>query len=653
MQVKTRWMGWAGVAAALVLAGAVRFHDLSRSAVRSDEINFMSYVARGQSLVDLWRTPPWFNQIPLADSIPIVWSRLTGQAASEGMIRQPFALLGWLTVAFCTAWMIRRRGWCAGLLLGGWMAVLPYHVYHSREAYYYVLVMFFAAGMVLRGADFMVRRKVGVSLRVHDYVEWTVWALLTCLSHMSAWVVVGVAWCLLVTAGFHSGPSADRKRHALAMGVVAVAMGLGIIRWVLRALYEMKRAAADSSVHIGVAFDFVGPRVLPFFAGGANAVGVGLLALVVAAAVWIGRKSRWRIFRDDPLYTAMTGMTFLGLLGSYAYIFAAGGGDKAKLTYFSANLPTFLVWAAMTIDQALASLDERTRIRVTVAAVAVLAAMLLVPAWQVTQLTGKPTPYRLLRDWLDNNLPAGEVVVVDRWLEPWNEMALYAPSNVTVTFTVPDEPYEAAYVANRWRETTQAAFEQNEAQAFLRLSRNHEERVGLWKWPEKWFAHRAVVTNEAAVWLRDTGFAPMEEYYTQTNRVMPEIFYNTRAERAERAAAAGQKSILFFGAGWRLFKPWPQGDFANYQLLEHEASVMIYNLTGQAGRFRGEMVAAGAGGPVAVQVNDSEALSFPANRLTTQTFDIELAAGENAATLRVVEPGATLVVRRIWVTPQL
>ena len=364
---------------------------------------------------------------------------------------------------------------------------------------------------------------------------------MTCLSHMSAWVVVGVAWCLLVTAGFHSGPSADHKAPA-RQG--RAGMGLGIIRWVLRALYEMKRAAADSSVHIGVAFDFVGPRVLPFFAGGANAVGVGLLAWVVAAAVWFGRKSRWRIFRDDPLYTAMTGMTFLGLLGSYAYIFAAGGGDKAKLTYFSANLPTFLVWAAMTIDQALASLDERTRIRVTVAAVAVLAAMLLVPAWQVTQLTGKPTPYRLLRDWLDNNLPAGEVVVVDRWLEPWNEMALYAPSNVTVTFTVPDEPYEAAYVANRWRETTQAAFEQNEAQAFLRLSRNHEERVGLWKWPEKWFAHRAVVTNEAAVWLRDTGFAPMEEYYTQTNRVMPEILQHaSRAPSGRRPP--GRKAFCF------------------------------------------------------------------------------------------------------------
>ena len=174
MQVKTRWMGWAGVAAALVLAGAVRFHDLSRSAVRSDEINFMSYVARGQSLVDLWRTPPWFNQIPLADSIPIVWSRLTGQAASEGMIRQPFALLGWLTVAFCVVWMLRRRGTGAGLLLGVWMALLPYHVYHSREAYYYVLVMFFAAGMVLRGADFMGGWCVAPSARL---CRWTVWAL--------------------------------------------------------------------------------------------------------------------------------------------------------------------------------------------------------------------------------------------------------------------------------------------------------------------------------------------------------------------------------------------------------------------------------------------------------------------------------------------
>ena len=645
--------GWLVFGAVLALAGWTRFYDLGRAASRSDELNMIHYAQGAKTLTDLWVHPPWLNQMPLVDSIPVVWSRCQPwRQPDEAMTREPFALLGWLTVAFCTAWMIRRRGWCAGLLLGGWMAVLPYHVYHSREAYYYVLVMFFAAGMVLRGADFMARLRAGEGLRVRNYLEWAGWALGACLGHMCAWVVAGIAGALLAIAGWKSGDAAQQRRHRRAMVFVAVGLGLAMSRWVFRAFLEMKRTSVAPEGHFGSAFSFVGPRVLPIFAGGVNVAGILILLAAAAAVAVVFMHRRNARTTPDLLYVALAWLAGMGLAGSYAYIMGVGGA-KAKLVYFSPNLPAFLAFAALSVDKAWDIVAPRRHLLLKVGSAVLLTGALLVPAWQVTQLTGKPTPYRLLRDWLDNNLPAGEVVVVDRWLEPWNEMALYAPSNVTVTFTVPDEPYEAAYVANRWRETTQAAFEQNEAQAFLRLSRNHEERVGLWKWPEKWFAHRAVVTNEAAVWLRDTGFAPMEEYYTQTNRVMPEIFYNTRAERAERAAAAGQKSILFFGAGWRLFKPWPQGDFANYQLLEHEASVTIYNLTGQAGRFRGEMVAAGAGGPVAVQVNDSEALSFPANRLTTQTFDIELAAGENMVTLRVVDSGSTLVVRRIGVTPQL
>ena len=156
-----RWIKIGTLGLVLALAAGLRFADLSRSAVRSDEINFLNYVERDQSLVDLWKTPPWFNQIPLADSVSIVWARLTRQDASEAVIRQPFALLGWLTVAFGALWATRRRGLGAGLLLGAWLAVLPFHVYHSREAYYYVLAMFFAAGMVWRGADFAAKLRGG------------------------------------------------------------------------------------------------------------------------------------------------------------------------------------------------------------------------------------------------------------------------------------------------------------------------------------------------------------------------------------------------------------------------------------------------------------------------------------------------------------
>lgn len=641
-----RWIKIGALGLVLALAAAVRFADLSRSAVRSDEINFLNYVERNQSLVDLWKTPPWFNQIPLADSVPIIWARLTRQAASEAVIRQPFALLGWLTVAFGALWATRRRGLGAGLLLGAWLAILPFHVYHSREAYYYVVVMLCSAGMVWRGADFAVKLRGGGRLSAWKYAEWTLWTLLACMGHMSAWVVAGVAWLVLVLSGLAGQAAAGRKRHGLAMGLATAALALGMVRWVLRALYEMKRAAANPEAHIGSAFDFVGPRVLPFFVGGANAIGIAILAAAVAAAGWVFWKSRGRPGRGDPLYGTLAWLALGGLAGSYFYITAVGGGDKAKLAYFAANLPAFLAFAAFSFDRAFSGAGAGRRLALDAGVAALLVALLAAPAWQVTRLEGKTTAYRALRAWLDANLAPGDAVLVDRWYEPWNEMARYAPSNVFVTFTVPDEPYEN-YVGYNWRKTAQTAIERNGAQAFIRLARNHEKRAGLWTWPEKWFAHRAVVPNAAGVWLRDAGFAPMEEFYAETNRLQPEIFYDTHADVAARARAAGQDAVWFFGAGWRLFKPWQQGDFADYRALENEGALEVHNLRDAPVKLTGEVVAAAMGGEQRIRIGELPPLAFPEGRLERRTFAVDLPPGIQILRWKKLGSGGALLVREL------
>ncbi len=637
-----KWLG--AMALALAVAGWFRFHDLAHAAVRSDEISFLFRTQQNQSLVELWKNPPWFNQIPLADSVPVVWARLTRQTADEGVIRQPFALLGWLTVAFCAGWVMRRKGGGAGLLLGMWMAILPFHVYHSREAYYYVLVMLFASGMVLRGADFAARLKAGGALKAREYAEWTLWAMMACLSHMSVWVVAGVTGLWLASAGWIGLKGAMRKRHSIAMGLVVFAMGAGMIRWVLRAIHEMQRAAANPEAHIGSAFDWVGPRVLPFFAGGANAVGIGILAAVGLAAAFVLWRSRGRPGREDRLYGAMMGIAACGLAATYAYITAVGGGEKAKLAYFAANLPAFLAWAVLTLDKVFSWAGEKRRAALAVGTAVVFGGLLAFPSWQVTQLAGKPTAYRQIRAWLDSNLEPGDVVVVDRWWEPWNEMALYAPSNVAVTFTVPDEPYES-YVSGNWRKVTKELYERNGAQAFIRLQRNHEKRIGLWTWPETWFKHRAVVANDAGVWLRNRGFAPMEEFYSESNRVETEIFYDTHEDIAERARAAGQDVAWFFGEGWRLFKPWQQGDFSDYRVLEGEAAMTIHNLSGEPLRIRAEVTAAAMGGSQTIRVGDLPPLAFPAGRLTAQSFEFDLSPEVHSIQWRNLSAAGALLVR--------
>jgi len=614
------------------------------AAVRSDEISFLFRTTQNQSLVELWKNPPWFNQIPLADSVPILWVRLTRQTVDEGVLRQPFALLGWLTVAFCCGWMIRRRGLAAGLLMGVWMAIIPLHVYHSREAYYYALVMLFASGMTLRGADFIVQLKETGALKAREYAEWALWALLACLSHMSVWVVAAMTGLLLASSGWTALKAAQRKRHAIAMGLVSLFLGAGMIRWVLRAIHEMQRAAADPSAHIGSSFDWIGPRVLPFFMGGANAVGIGILVAVLLAAGVVLWWNRGHPGREDPLYGAVMWIAVCGLLASYAYIFFVGGGDKAKLAYFLANFPVFLAWAAMTLDKAFSRAGERRRLLLDGGVAALLLMLLVLPATQVMRIDGKPTAYRPIRAWLDSQLTPGDVIIVDRWLEPWNEMALYAPSNVTVTFTVPDDPYEN-YVNYKWRKVTKKLFQRNGAQAFIRLSRNQEKRLGLWRWPETWFHHRAVVTNEAGLWLRDTGFAPMEEFYLDTNRVLTEIFYDTHEDIADRARSEGKPVVWFFGEGWKLFKPWQQGDFSDYRILEDHAVLTVHNLRPDPIRVRGEVAAAASGGNPVIQIGSEAPLTFLAGQMGVKPFEFDLQPGPNTIFWKKLNPAGVLLVR--------
>ena len=171
--------------------------------------------------------------------------------------------------------------------------------------------------------------------------------------------------------------------------------------------------------------------------------------------------------------------------------------------------------------------------------------------------------------------------------------------------------------------------------------------MGLWTWPETWFRRRAAVTNEAGRWLRDTGFAPMESFYFETNRVVTEIFYDTHEDIAERARSAGRDAVWFYGEGWRLFKPWQQGDFADYRVLTGEAAMTVHNLRGEPMKMRGEVVAAATGGNAMLWIGTLPPLPFPAERLASRTFEFDLPPGVHAVPWKKTGPGGAILVRDV------
>lgn len=91
--------------------------------------------------------------------------------------------------------------------------------------------------------------------------------------------------------------------------------------------------------------------------------------------------------------------------------------------------------------------------------------------------------------------------------------------------TIPDEPLEE-YIKNDWRGITKYVFETKRANAFLRLTRNHEQKIGLWTWPETFFKNKHTFINKDALWLRNNGYYLFSDMYSfNTNRIISELFY--------------------------------------------------------------------------------------------------------------------------------
>jgi hypothetical protein len=334
------------------------------------------------------------------------------------------------------------------------------------------------------------------------------------------------------------------------------------------------------------------------------------------------------------------------MAATLGYVTVFGGG-VSKWTYFSVAVPIWIVWCCALVEAWWRGRGDRARTWGMAGTAAVVAALLAPGAFGVARVEGKPTPYRALAAALDGALEEGDTAVVDRWYEPWNEMAVYAPEKALAWFTVPDEPYEQ-YVAGRWRETTKRYFEEGKGLGFVRLSRNHEKRMGLWTWPETWFAHRMVVTNAAGAWLARTGYAPMEEFYLNPSRVEVEVFWNTREDAAEKVLAKGAAGVAFFGAGWRLVKPWQQGDFRDYRVLERNGKGMVevWRKEGAAKERRKVVVTGtGVGGEATVRAGREGLMRFRPGEVSSQVFEEPLAGGKNALEFSVVEgPGGVAVL---------
>ena len=617
-----RWnrCGLFAVCVLLLLAVVSRFWMLGASPFRSDTMEFYKLALGDRSIVELWKNPPWMNQIPLNETLSLLMVKM-GLPATPFVVRLPFALMGLLAVFF--VWQFARRWFGAGAaLLVLLLAVFnPYQLYFSRTAYHYSGAVCWSAALFLTFwsiRDALLRREAP---SIKGLLLWFFCAVLACHMHMSVWVVVGLQGLLLLIAGFKLRGS-HRTRFFVQFVSGGLLLGGVMSRWIIRAISMSVNGTEQLGASAGPEF----LRLLPAYFAGENVWALALLVLFMALTALALFHSSEQVSRLRTL----TWICALHIAVLMLYVGLAGGGI-AKIAYFSAVWPHFILLMGVGAFFGARALSlQFLRIGLFIVLAGGYFALTAWPDLAIVHLAGKPTPFYKINDWVQDNLPPGTPILTDRWFEPWNELAVHNPGGLNYTFTVPDEPIEN-YRQLNWPATVEQFFEKNPGAAFLELCPGrYEDKLGPWTFPQHYFAHVTSITNDAAMVLRRMKIFPTDDFSAaNTNRVVTRIFYNTPEDLVAAARRSGRDVLRLYGEGWGYAKPgWQQGRFEDFRLLNQTASLDLYNLKGVAARGTLEISAAAAQHPKTVSVNGVGTVFAP-GRIRTWAVPLTLHPGKN------------------------
>lgn len=619
--------------ALIVAAGAFfRLYDLGLSAFRADTILLYSLAQRKVPPADVFAK--WFEvsgaagQMPMPAWIMQIFLAAIGWQVTPFTVRLPFALVGIVTIPIAFWSGCRFGGRLFGILFAALVALNSFHIAVSREAYFYAtafLGYFLLSGVVWDLAETF---QAGQRIRGMQIARLGIGLFFSAYSQITGLVVCAAVGLIL----FANLLKAQRNTKTFGVNLAALALTYAVIlaplvfvSWGLRPLLQQ----------IGANVEY-GKKMMAV-AGGSLAGGLtdGLLQFGWGWTLWgwtvmvvsLGGGSLVLIQRKDSRIAWIWGGAIIMVALFAAARSAAGAMYEAR--YFSGLLPFYLCLAATALELPF-RLRVTNRYATTVSWVGrtgSLAAIvwLAYPAYLQTQLTGKPTPYWDIVQWTDSHLPKGTLVLVDRWFEPWNELQSHPSTNVHFTFTVPNEPLET-FLKVRWRDTAKAFFEKFPDAVLLEIAKEYYEvpGVGPWEWPRTYFARHHAITNEAGLKLRRLGLVNRGDFFAvTTNRLIVEFFYNTRDDLVQKWNREGRTLACLCGQDWGYVKPWQQtGDFRDWRVLRHKASLDIYNLTEKSLPARISILGVAVGNSKRIVASTGATHNFMYGKLDTWTITI-------------------------------
>jgi len=664
----------------LLLTLFLRLHLLGHSPFRADTMNFYSAALSGQSLLELWKNPPWLNQIPLSESITLVLAQL-GVPVTPFFVRLPFALMGTLAVGIL--WWFTRS------FLGRWPAITvlvlasmnPFQIYYSRMSYYYAgvilfsMLMFFCFWMIHEG----LRKKTPPQRGL--LIGWFAFAVIAAHMHMSVWVVIAFQGLWLLLMGLRL-PKPALISYVRRMAVGVVISLLLLIRWVWRAI----KMVLEDTEQLGhdLLSEYI--QIPPQYFAGQNIPALALLVVICALSVYACMPGKSK----EPAFSHLAFLILIHWLVALAYVAVIGGG-LAKISYFSSLWPLYMLFlgAGTTYGiQRIAKGRQAVFLSTWMLLMAAYVGLTFVPAKALVELEGKPTPYYMINEWVENHLPAGTPILVDRWFEPWNELAIHNPNAIPYTFTVPDEPFDN-YIGLHWRQTAETFLKRFPGAAYLELTPlRYAGRIEPWDFPAKHFERRVVFTNTPARVLQQWKVNP-GDFGVDSTRVEVFLYYNEFSDLISTQAFRADGIAWRYGLGWTYFKPWrPRSDWsenltqslwiqagaylsekkllyqtgeihrldpyqaqryfnlgrwADYMVPSPKAGLHVVNTSDEMRQVVVQVTGIALSGPIRARLHTS-VIEFPAMKLVSYSVPVAVPTGEHTIAMQWPEQALLLVL---------
>ena len=118
---------------------------------------------------------------------------------------------------------------------------------------------------------------------------------------------------------------------------------------------------------------------------------------------------------------------------------------------------------------------------------------------------------------------------------------------------------------------------------------------------------------------------------SNTNRIITELFYNTKEDMIDITRAEGRPWVLFYSSGWGYAKLWPQmEDFRDWRVLWDKTVVEVYKHGDQASRIKLGIRGVAPLADKSIRFSDGPGLTFPRGQLVDiESHEMEIKPGWN------------------------